>query len=144
MARPTEYNLKICEEICERIQEGANIKDVLKSKPRKYPTFVTFSKWKRENIELLNLYISAQQDKAESFIEKIDEILEKVENKEMDPKVGRLMIYALQWKAAKFYPKMFAPSAKIDLTSKDKELTQQVVVMRIPDNGRDGGDKEEE
>ena len=57
MARPSEYNIKICNEICERIVLGEHIKPILDSN-KDYPTFPTWCKWKRENDELFNLYYS--------------------------------------------------------------------------------------
>lgn len=135
MARPSEYNFKLCEEICDEVREGGNIKAILKKK-RKYPVFSTWCKWKRENMELLNLYITAIQDKSESILERIYEIEEQVESGKLDEKKGRLLIYTAQWKAGKFYPKMFGTNAAIDITSLGKEITQQVSVFQIPDNDR--------
>ena len=57
MARPSEYNIKICKEICERIVLGEHIKPILDSDD-KFPTFPTWCKWKREHDELFNLYYS--------------------------------------------------------------------------------------
>ena len=136
MARPSEYNFKLCEEICDKVRDGGNIKEVLKSKS-KYPDFSTWCKWKREHMELFNLYINAIQDKSESSIQTISDIQKKVMNGEMNEKVGRLMIYTEQWKAAKFYPKMFGTNSLLDVTSDGKAITQQVTVFKLPDNNRD-------
>lgn len=57
MARKSEYSFKLCQEVCKRVSEGETIKDVLASK-KEYPDFTTWCKWKRENIELENLYYS--------------------------------------------------------------------------------------
>lgn len=55
--RPSQYDYKLCLEICEQVSLGKNIKDVLDSK-KEYPSFPTFCKWKRENDELFELYYS--------------------------------------------------------------------------------------
>lgn len=135
MARPTTYDFKLCEEICDAIREGGHIKEVLKKK-RKFPVFTTWCKWKRENLELLNLYISAQQDKTETIIDEILELERKVESGDLDPRTGRLLIDTKKWKAGKFYPKMYGSKASIDITTAGKEITQQVTVFKLPDNER--------
>lgn len=135
MARPTEYDFKLCEEICDQIREGGNIKPIL-AKKTKYPSFPTWCKWKRENMELFNLYINSIQDKSESVLQNIQDIQDAVKNGTLDEKRGRLLIYTEQWKAAKFYPKMFGTHSSIDVTTDGKELTQQVTIFQLPDNNR--------
>ncbi len=135
MARPTEYNKEMCEEICDQIREGKNIIPILKSKT-KYPSFPTWCKWKRENMELLNLYVASMQDKSEISLQTICDIQAKVEAGTLDEKKARLLIYTEQWKAGKFYPKMFGTNSSIDVTTDGKELTQQVTIFQLPDNER--------
>ena len=50
MARITDYDFDICKDICNKITEGFNIKKVLESNDD-YPSFPTWCKWKRENVE---------------------------------------------------------------------------------------------
>ena len=71
--RPSEYNFILCLDILEEIANGNNIIDVLDSKDE-YPSWATFRKWKRDNEELLTLYVNAQQDKTESLINNIQKI----------------------------------------------------------------------
>jgi len=136
MARPSEYNPDLCDEICDRIMMGENIKAVLDSDKR-FPSFPTWCKWKRENIELFNQYIGAIQDKSESVLAKIDEYLQQVLDGDITYKQASLLINTLKWKAAKFYPKMFGTNSTIDLLSDGKAIQQQVTVFRLPDNNRD-------
>lgn len=119
MGRTTEYNYNLCLEICEKVSEGENIKTVLKS-DENYPHFSTWCNWKRANDELNDLYTRSIQDKAESVDERIDEIMYKVENKQMDFMSARVLIDTLKWKASKYYPKMFGD--KVDLTTNGHNL----------------------
>ena len=135
VGRPTGYDLDLCVEVCEKVSEGKNIKTVLKSSTR-YPSFPTWCRWKRENLELFNLYIGAIQDKSESVMYDIDQIEKDIRNKNLDWNQARLLLDTAKWKAAKFYPKMFGTNAAIDITTKGKEITQQVTVFKLPDNGR--------
>lgn len=106
MARPSEYNFDLCIEICNRIADGENIKSILNS-DENYPSFPTWCKWKRENKELLNLYVNSIQDKGESVDAQIDEIWEGCKNGLYDASIANVLIQTLKWKAAKYYPKMF-------------------------------------
>jgi hypothetical protein len=106
MARLTDYNFEMCIDICNRIADGENIKNILASNIE-YPSFPTWCKWKRENPELLNLYVNSIQDKGESVDAKIDEIWEGCKNGLYDASIANVLIQTLKWKASKYYPKMF-------------------------------------
>lgn len=122
MARKSEYNFEICKEICDEVANGLNIKAVLKQK-KEYPTFQTWCNWKREHTELFDLYINAIQDKAESVDSKLDELEEKLLNKEIDPSTYNTLAQTLKWKAAKYYPKMFGDQSKLTLEGGEKPIT---------------------
>lgn len=113
MARLTEYDYELCKEICEKISEGDNIKNILNSKEN-YPSFPTWCKWKRENAELLNLYVNAIQDKAESVDAKIDDIWDGCKNGLYDASTANVLIQTLKWKAGKYYPKMFGDKTTLE------------------------------
>lgn len=121
MARLSEYNYDKCVEICEQVSLGRNIKDVLDSKDE-YPSFPTFCKWKRENDELLNLYVNSIADKAEMVDAQIDEIWIGCKEGLYEPSVANVLIQTLKWKAAKYYPKMFGDNRNVDLTSKGEKV----------------------
>jgi hypothetical protein len=125
MARPSTYSFELAKEICERVSNGESIKHVLDSKDE-YPTFPTWCKWKRDNQELLSLYVRAREDKAESVDDKIDDVIRKIESGQLDPAQGRVIIDALKWKASKYYPKMFGDSSKVDVTTNGKDVQQSI------------------
>lgn len=114
MARPAEYNIELCKEICDEVANGRNIKEVLNSK-EEYPTWTSFRRWKNENQELSTLYIKAIQDKAEMVDSEIDAIMNDLKEKIYDPATANVLIQTLKWKAAKYYPKMFGEASKVTL-----------------------------
>ena len=124
--RPSEYDYDLCLEICEQVSLGKNIKDVLDSK-EEYPSFPTFCKWKRENDELLNLYINSIADKAEMVDAQIDEIWLGCKNGQYEPSVANVLIQTLKWKAAKYYPKMYGDNKQIDHTSKGEKIQTPIL-----------------
>lgn len=118
MARPSEYDFDLCKEICAEVADGFNIKTVLKSKDE-YPDFTTFCRWKRQHDELRNLYVNAQQDKAESELEEIEHVYDMLKYGELEPAVANVLIQTKKWTASKYYPKMFG--TKQDVHDKDDE-----------------------
>ena len=117
--RPNEYNIVLCEEICEKVSLGEHIKTVLDSN-EKYPTFPTWCKWKRDNNELFNLYTRSIQDKSEMVIFEINETMSDLKKGVIDASQARVIIDTLKWLASKYYPKMFGD--KLDLTTKDEKI----------------------
>lgn len=119
MARPSEFDMKICEEICFRVSGGENIANVLESDDR-FPCVQTWQNWKRKHPLLLEMYTNAQQDKAEvGLISQIDKTIESLENGLIDYGTAKIKIDTLKWKAAKFYPKMFVDKQVNELVGKD-------------------------
>ena len=127
--RPSEYDYDLCVEICEQVSLGNNIKDVLNSKD-KYPSFPTFCKWKRENDKLLNLYVNSIADKAEMVDAQIDEIWLGCKNGEYEPSVANVLIQTLKWKAAKYYPKMFGDSLKVEGEQQHSISEDSAILLR--------------
>lgn len=125
MARLTEYNPQICEEICDRIADGENIIAILES-VQEYPSWSTFRRWKKDNEELQTLYVSSQQDKAISIENKIDFYMDKLANETIESSAANVLIQTLKWKMAKFYPKVFGE--KVDVTSGGDKIPQATAI----------------
>lgn len=119
MARPSEYNFKLCEEICDKIAEGENIIDILNSSDA-YPAWPTFRRWKNNNDELRTLYVNSQQDKAIALEKEIDDLRASLIAKEIEYPVYNALVNTAKWKMAKFYSKMFGD--KVDLTSAGEKI----------------------
>jgi hypothetical protein len=125
MARLTEYNYDLCIEICDKIADGQNIKSILNSDDN-YPSFPTWCKWKRENPELLNLYVNSIQDKGESVDAQIDEIWQGCKEGLYDASIANVLIQTLKWKASKYYPKMFGDKVQQEHSG---EITTNVISL---------------
>ena len=113
MARPSEYNFKLCEEICDEIANGKNIIKILESK-EEYPSWPTFRRWKNEHEELRTLYVNSQQDKGIALENEIDDTLQLLKEGTIDASTANVIIQTLKWKMAKFYPKMFGDKIEVD------------------------------
>ena len=111
MARPSEYNFKLCEEICDRVADGENIISVLKESS--YPSWSTFRRWKNENEELRTLYVNSQQDKGIALENEIDDIMQDLKDGTIEASGANVLIQTLKWKMAKFYPKVFGDKVQV-------------------------------
>ena len=119
MARPSEYDFKLCEEICDEIANGKNIIKILESK-EEYPSWPTFRRWKNEHDELRTLYVNSQQDKGIALENEIDDTMQLVKEGTIDASTANVLIQTLKWKMAKFYPKMFGDKIEVDQNTNHK------------------------
>lgn len=119
MARPSEYDFKLCEEICDEIANGKNIIKVLESK-KEFPSWPTFRRWKNEHEELRTLYVNSQQDKGIALENEIDDTMKLVKEGTIDASTANVLIQTLKWKMAKFYPKMFGDKIEVDQNTNHK------------------------
>ena len=128
MARPSEYNIKVCIEICEEIAKGGNIMNVLDSND-KYPSWPTFRRWKRDNEELRTLYVNSQQDKAEALEKEMDDYRAMLLAKEIDASTYNTLVQTLKWKMSKYYAKMYGD--KVDVTSDNKAIQTLPTAIQV-------------
>jgi hypothetical protein len=112
--RPSTYNFELCKEICLKLYlpEFKSVGQVLETDER-FPARSTFYKWKREHKEISDLYVNIQQDQTHLFIEEIDQTIEDLRSGLIDPSTANVIIQALKWKAAKYYPKMFGDKSEV-------------------------------
>jgi len=127
MARPSEYNIDLCIEICDKLANGLNIRRILESKDS-YPDWTTFRRWKSNNDELRTLYVNSQQDKAIALENELDDLKDMLTTKEIDHQVYNALANTIKWKMAKFYPKVFGD--KTDITSGGEKI-QNVSILNI-------------
>jgi hypothetical protein len=131
MARLTEYNFELCEEICNELANGGNIKRILDSNTN-YPDWTTFRRWKQNNEELRTLYINSQQDKAIALENELDDLRDLLSAKEIDSPTYNVLAQTIKWKMAKFYPKVFGD--KSDITSDGKAI--QSITLVTPEQAK--------
>jgi arginyl-tRNA--protein-N-Asp/Glu arginylyltransferase len=134
LGRPSEYDFKMCIEICSKVAEGYNIKTILKSKDE-YPTFQTWCNWKREHNELFDLYIKTMQDKAEALEEEMDNYRVMLLSKEIDASTYNTLVQTLKWKMGKFYPKMFGDKIQQEHSGEIKGTNTTTLNITLP-NGK--------
>ena len=125
MARPSEYNLDLCVEICDEIAKGRNVIETLNSDSR-FPDWTTFRRWKNNNEELRTLYVNSQQDKAIALENEIDDLKAMLLAKEIDYATYNALVNTLKWKMAKMYAKLFGDKIQ---TEHSGEITTNVISL---------------
>ena len=120
----SKLDMDIVHEICERVSNGENIIDILKSN-EKYPSFQTWCNWKRNNNAVFELYVNSVQDKSDVELKEMDDIQKELKLGKLTPAQANVLIQTIKWKLAKFYPKMYGD--RIDHTISDKSMSPTIV-----------------
>ena len=85
------------------------------------------------------MYVNSQQDKDIALETEIDDIMQLLRDKKIDPSTANVLIQTLKWKMAKFYPKVFGD--KIDHTTDGEKLptstTSSIILNVIPPKEED-------
>ena len=127
--KPEDYNEK---------ESGPFVQ--MPSRPRVY-------EWLNPNhskydIDFRNNYTQAREDSADLDVEKMEKVVEEVRTGTLDPQQARVIADIHKWTAGRKKPKKYGD--KIDHTTNGKDITQQVTVFQMPDNGRDNDIDENE
>lgn len=72
--------------------------------------------WLRNDDQFAKQYAKACEDRADTKNDRVSEIIDKVERKEIDPAAARVMIDAIKWQAAHERPKKYGEHQSIDYT----------------------------
>lgn len=107
--RPSEYTQEIAEAICGYIAEGMSVANVAKQDGM--PPARTIFSWLARGagaggdaddpMSFLQQYTRARASRADARFEKVDEIMEQVASKEIDPAAARVMLDAIKWQTGK-------------------------------------------
>lgn len=137
MARPSDYNLKTAEKLCEYIANGKSLKKACEQK--EMPSPATVFKWMRENPEFLKLYEKSTTERTEALAEELLDIVDDGRNDYMEDQYmkgktpgyqlngeniqrSRLRADTRKWLMAKMKPKKYGE--KLDIKS-ESEITHK-------------------
>ena len=128
----------IQDKIIKGLWQGKSLRQILMKKgmpSRRYVYEWLNPENDRFDAEFSNNYAHARRENADFYYDKICEITKKIENKEIRPDAGRVIIDALKWKAGRMKPTKYGD--KLDITTNGNDVISQVVVFELPDNKRD-------
>lgn len=129
MAKPDKIDMK---QVLDDISMGMS---VLKACEKQKVSNKTFYDKLKESEELKNEYARARELRGEKFVESIEEDLRKIENKELDPASGRVIVDTKKWLASKFYPKMYGEKQSVELTGKDGQALNPPIINVLLEDG---------
>ena len=112
MARPSEYDIDLCNEICDRVKLGEHIHNRLESDDR-YPSKQTWYNWIGKHKELFDIYYACRKDKAESKEREMLDIMHDLRLGKLDPHTGKVLIDANKWLMSVYNSKLFGQKAEI-------------------------------
>jgi len=112
MPRLSEYTEEIAETICALVAGGSNLTKI--GKMDDMPCRDTIYKWKRLNEEFADNYTRARDTRADARADRIDDIVDKVENDELPSDRARVMIDAIKWMAGKEAPKRYGDKVEVE------------------------------
>jgi len=103
--RPTDYNEDVAALFCSRIAVGASLRSVcaMDDMPSHQTIYNWFAKWPA----FVEHYARAKSDSADSRVDQIEDIADKVLSGEYDPQAARVAIDAFKWTSGKHRPKKY-------------------------------------
>lgn len=130
--------------ILDEISKGKSVLAILR-KHKQLPSRRFIYEWlnpanKNYDKEFSNNYAQAKEDSADIDADKIGDIAIKVLKGVYDPHRARVASDNLKWLAGKKKPKKYGN--KLDITSANEQLTNQVTVFQLPLNGRETEENE--
>ncbi|NBB81691.1 MAG: hypothetical protein GVY36_19995 [Verrucomicrobia bacterium] len=120
--RPSKFDPKIGDKLCELIAEGSSASKACKSVgiPMR-----TYYRWRRENDEFSAQLSCARDDQADTFADQMCDIADDEE----DVARAKLKIDARKWVAARMKPKSWGDKLQQDHVSSDGSMTPNVVIL---------------
>jgi hypothetical protein len=132
--RPTGYNEEIAAEFCSRIALGNSLRFVTSQDDM--PSHQTIYNWFNKFPPFIEQYTRAKEDSADSRVDQIEEIADKVLVGEYDPAAARVAIDAFKWTSGKHRPKKYGDkittehTGSIDLKGlSDEELDAKIKML---------------
>lgn len=124
--RPTDYNQKVADAICERLCVGESLRSICKDATM--PHIATVFRWLAKDVLFSEQYTRAREEQAEALADEIvqiaddglnDTYVDENGNKRTDQDViarSRLRVEARKWVASKLKPKKYGEKMQTELS----------------------------
>jgi len=108
---------EVLDEYLRRIAiDGRSARSV--GKDSDMPSYEAFYKLKLKDATVQARYQAAVEARATAIDDRIDEVLEQVRDGRMDYQAGRLEIDTQKWRMAKFFPRLYGDTQKMEVEHK--------------------------
>lgn len=119
MAGPYSYSADLADSILERLAEGESLRSIC-SEPG-MPSRNTVRRWEDMVPEFGAKCARARQWQADSYVDKMDDLCNRVEGGELEAKSANVILASLQWRAAKLAPKRYSERQMVEMTGRRLE-----------------------
>jgi transposase len=99
MPRKSEFNQAQADEICEHLANGGSLRAWCAREAN--PTFSTVYKWLEQQASFADEYARARERQAHNDADRLNELVEDLQARQVPADVARVMIDALKWTAAR-------------------------------------------
>lgn len=99
-----KYNKRVALRLCNEISTGRSLSNVCKdpdSKEWGCPVINTVKRWYRDYEDFRIVYDMAQEDRADVFVDRLDELMSKVESGDLDEKKAKFISDQIRWISSK-------------------------------------------
>lgn len=100
-----DFDPDIAEEICQLVADGKNLNQICKRED--LPSRSHVYKWRTHVPEFEDNYIKAREMRADSRLDQMDDLIERMINGDVDSNTARVAIDAWKWQAGKERPKYY-------------------------------------
>ena len=136
MWRPTDYTPELADRICELLMSGLSTTKICEKD--EMPHRSTLNEWLSKHWDFADKYVRACKIRRESRFEKLEEIVDSVE----DVQRARLKVDVIKWQLSKEEPKKYWD--KIDMTTDWKALPTPILANVLPHNSNKEDNTNEE
>ncbi len=105
MSRPSKYSAKVARQICTRIANGESLSQICAEADM--PGRQTVLDWLEAHPEFSVQYARAREAQADAMDDRILDVAARTERREIEPDAARVVLGALQWRAARLKPRVY-------------------------------------
>lgn len=103
-----------CKDIfVQLVSDGESARKVCKREGM--PSFVTMSKWLKDDADFRDQYRLAMELRAQKIDDDIDDAIIDMRNGDLDAQQARVLIDTYKWRAAKLYPRFYGEKQNIEV-----------------------------
>ena len=133
MGRPSTYTPELGALICERIANGETLVGICQD--GEMPGRQTVYEWMAAHEDFRTRCARAREAQAEFMDHRILGVADAVENRALDPQAAKVVLSALQWRAAKLAPKVYGERQTLE-----HEGAVGTYVLRAPEPAKDASE----
>lgn len=110
--RPTKFTPEIALAICDRLKLGESLVAICESD--EMPDRITAIRWMEKDNAFATMVESARKEQADFMDDEIIRVMRKVEVGKLRPEVGRVVLGALQWRAARLNGRKYGDKQNVE------------------------------